>query len=56
MSEIRKHEREAIQHLIASGRAMASMLNEINEDDLYVQKLLAWANIAEQFLDQERLK
>jgi hypothetical protein len=48
--EIKKHERDAMQHLITSVRALVSTINEPN--DVYVQKLMAWTNIVEQFLDR----
>jgi hypothetical protein len=48
--EIRNHERDAIQRLVMNARAMVSVLAD--HDDGYVRKLLAWANIVEEFLDR----
>jgi hypothetical protein len=57
-TEIKKHEFDAIERLIANARATASVIADPNE--VYVQKLQAWANIAENFLVRvevmERLK
>ena len=48
--EIRKHEREAIQQLIANARGLASVIEDA--DRPFVHKLLAAANIAEELLDR----
>jgi hypothetical protein len=48
LTEIRKHEFEAIERLIANARALVSVIAD--PDEVYVQRLQAWANIAEDFL------
>jgi hypothetical protein len=47
---IKKHERDAIEHLIICVRGLASVINDA--DDVYVKSLLAWATIVETLLDR----